>query len=236
MPENLLGRSVRRDVSKVHGAAGARDDAGAHGHRRSGLHVHLHASHIVERSRRRLGRVELGRAIGRGRNNRLVHLGRDALLDRTRSAILLLEVLMLGLLEAAQILELGAGERGRSSGLEWAAEEQLGGKQRGELHIKARSRGGQIGAIVVRAGLVGNRLRVDGGNVSTARVSVGKPRDVGSEGTMREASVAVGGLGRVTKATLDVAVIVAVRPLLGTRDILHPEKMRGDKTVPTDVR
>ena len=42
-------------------------------------------------------------------------------------------------------------------------------------------------------------------------------------------------MAKATTLMVTVAVIVGARPGLGTRNILHPEKMRGDKTVPTDV-
>jgi hypothetical protein len=124
-------------------------------------------------------------------------------------------------------LKVRAGKRSWCSWLKGAAEKELGWEKRGELHVKGRTRGRQISAIAM---CLLNRLCIDGRNVPAPRVSIRESRDVRSEGTVREARVAVGRLGGVTKATGDA------RARLGAIHILHPEQMRGDKTVPGNMR
>jgi len=229
MAQDLLGRCVGRDVAKVHSAASACDDTGTHVHWRGGLHWDLHlAPHAVVRRRGRLGRVELGSSISRRRDDGLVELGRDALLHWARGAILLLLLLLLvGMLKVGHVLKVRAGESSGCSGLEGAAEEQLRGKQGGELHVESRAGGSQIGA-VGRSLLHG--LRVNGRNIPAPRMPIGKARNVRSESAMREACIAVGGLGGMAEAR------GGARPRLRTVQVLHPEQMRRDQRVPRDVR
>ncbi len=172
MAKNFLGAGVRRDVAKVHGTAGAGHDARAHRHGRGGLHRELDlALHLVVRAGRRLGRVELGGAVGRGRNDRLIHLRRHVLLHRARGTVLvmvllLLHVLLLGLGKAGYALEVRAAERGRRAGLEGAPEQELGREQWGELHVEGGAWGGQIGAVRRnRRRLLRDLLSVNGRNV-----------------------------------------------------------------------
>ncbi|KAH6604270.1 hypothetical protein Trco_007716 [Trichoderma cornu-damae] len=218
--QDLLGAGVRGDVAEVDGSAGAGHHAGAHGNGRSRLHGALHA----EGAGGRLGREELGRPVGRGRDESLVGLRGHAGLHGAgdAGAVLLaigLLVLVLGLLEARQALELRASKGGRAAGLKGAAEEQLRREQRGELHIKGRA-----GGHVVAIGLVlAHVLGVERGHVGATRVAVGEARDVGGEGTMREASVAVGRLGSVAEAR---AIGTVRRPLASRAvEFLHPEEI-----------
>ena len=51
---------------------------------------------------------------------------------------------------------------------------------------------------------------------------------------MREASITVGWLGSMAEAVSRAAVGGALAD--GSIEILHPEKMRGDKGVPPNVR
>lgn len=227
--KNLLSTCVRGDVAQVNSSAGSSDNARSHRDGRSGRERSLHA----EAASGGLGRVELRSAVGRRRNNTLVRLRRDGLLNGAGDAILLLVVSLLGL-ETRKTLELRAGESSGSTRLEGATEQQLRGQKRSELHVKCSSRGGHVRSIV--GGLLGHglRLRVDGGDVASARVSFGKARDVGVEGAMGEASVAVGGLGGVAEAVGRPAVGGALAN--GSVEILHTEQMRGDERVPPDVR
>lgn len=79
-----------------------------------------------------------------------------------------------------------------------------------------------------------NILGVDGRNVPTARMPVGKARDVRGKGAVGKASIAVGGLRDMSKATWAIAW---ARLADGAWVVLlHPEEMRWDKIVPTDVR
>ena len=141
--------------------------------------------------------------------------------------MLLLEIVLLGMLETGNVLEMRAGERRRGSRLERAAEKQLGWEQRSELHVEGRARSGQVGAVGV---VLLHRLRVDGRDVASPGVPVRKARNVGRESTMGEARVAVGRLRGMAVAT------GSTRPWLLTIHVLHPEKMRRDKTVPGNVR
>lgn len=73
-------------------------------------------------------------------------------------------------------------------------------------------------------------LSVDSGDVSATGVPrIGEALDIGGESAMRKASITVGGLRSVAKAARGTG------PSLRTRHVLHPEKMRGDKTVPSNV-
>lgn len=63
-------------------------------------------------------------------------------------------------------------------------------------------------------------LSVDGWDVSAARVPVGKTRDVGSEGSVRETSFAVRGLGSMAE-TVSRSTGAALAD--GSLDFLHPE-------------
>lgn len=165
----------------------------------------------------------------------MVSLGRHVALHRARHAaivLLLLQavgLLVLSLLESRQALKLRAAKGGWASGLEGAAEEQLRGKQRRELHIKSRAWGHVMAIGLVLAHVLG----VERGNVGATRVTVSKARDVGGEGSMRKASIAVGRLGSMAEAR----TVGTVRRSLASRSIefLHPEKVRGDKGVPPSV-
>ncbi len=61
-------------------------------------------------------------------------------------------------------------------------------------------------------------------------VPVGKSSDVGSEGAVGKSGIAVGRLRGMAEATR------GARPGLGSGQVLHPEQMRRDKIVPSDVR
>ena len=143
-------------------------------------------------------------------------------------------LLMLGLLETGHVLELRATKGAGRSRLEGAAEEQLRGKEGRELHVEGRSRGGQVIAAARHClGLV-HGLSVKRWHVATARVTISKSGDVGSEGAMRKASIAVGRLRRMAKPTAVTAIGASLAN--GTVEILHPEKMRGDLRVPPGLR
>jgi hypothetical protein len=138
-------------------------------------------------------------------------------------------ILLLGVLETRQVLELRAGKRRRRTRLERTAEEQLGREQRSELHVKRSAGGGHVGA--VGGGLLGYRLSIYGGDVPAPWMPVGKTGDVRGKGAMGEARIAVGRLRDMAEATDRGAW-----PRVWTGHILHPEQMRRDKIVPTDVR
>lgn len=143
--------------------------------------------------------------------------------------LLSIGLLMLSLLEARQSLELGAAKGGRASRLKGAAQKQLRREQRRELHVKSRSRGHvmTIGLVLVHV------LGVKRGNVGATRVAVSEARDVGGEGSMREASIAVGGLGGMAETR---AIGTGWRSLASISiKLLHPEKVRGDERVPPSV-
>ena len=124
--------------------------------------------------------------------DRLIGLRRHVLLDRALETVgLVLAVLLLGLLVAQLVLELRVGKSSRCAGLEGATEEQLGGQKRSELHVKGGARCGHLLNRVDRGLRLRQGLGVDRGDVAAARVPVGKAADVGSEGTMRETSVAI---------------------------------------------
>jgi len=183
--QNLLSRSVRRDVAQIHGPARTSNEARAHAHGRGRLKGYLHlTSDIVKGTRRRLRAKELRRTVGRGGDHGLVHVRREALLARARGAVLLLLEILLLALKAAHILEVRAREGSRGAGLEGAAKKQLRREQRGKLHIEARTRAGQIGAIGTALLVILGRLRVNRRDVASAGVPVGKTGNVGGESAM----------------------------------------------------
>lgn len=132
------------------------------------------------------------------------------------------------MLKSRHVLKLRASELGRCSRLEGAAEKQLGRKKRGELHVEAGTRGRHV--MTVMCGLVKLLLSINRRDISTARVPISEARNVRSEGTVREAGVAVGRLRRVTESTCRVGGTSG--NATGCREVLHPEKMRRDKAVP----
>jgi hypothetical protein len=144
---------------------------------------------------------------------------------------------MLGLLVGIQILELTIGEGGRRARLEGTSEEQLGRQERRELHIKASARGGQVSHVGLRlvVDILGvDTLRVDGGDVATSGVSVGESRYVRSEGAVREPGVTVRGLRNMARETTVTTAWTGLADGTGVV-VLHPEEMRWDKVVPTDL-
>jgi hypothetical protein len=151
----------------------------------------------------------------------------------------LVRTLLLSLLVAVDVLKVGAGKGIGRPRLKRAAEKQLRREERGELHVEGSAGSGHIGAIrrgllvvlvlVLMLVLVLKRLRVDRRDVPAARMSVGKARDVGGEGTVGEARVAIRRLRGVAEAA------GGARPGVVTH-VLHPEKMRRDEVVPSDVR
>lgn len=134
------------------------------------------------------------------------------------------------MLKVGNILEMRASKRGRGSGLERAAEKQLGRKQRGELHVESRTWGCQISAVGGSMLSMLHGLGVDRRNVAAPRVPISEARDVGSESAMGEARIAVGRLRGMAEAGR------GARPRLRAIQVLHPEKMRRDQRVPSDVR
>lgn len=229
--QDFVGRSVLGDVPKVDRAAGPADH-GAHGGR-ARVHRHLHlTAHGAVPCGRGLGRKELRSPVGRGGD---IAPGGHWLLHGTRHAILLD---LLGLLVGIQVLELAVGESGRGARLEGASEEQLGRQQRSELHIKASARGRQVSHVGLRLLvdiLAVDTLRVDGGDVATSGVSVGESRYVRSEGAVREPGVTVRRLRDMARETALTTAGTSLADGAGVM-VLHPEEMRGDKVVPTDVR
>jgi hypothetical protein len=181
--------------------------------------------------------------VGRGRDNSLIRLGRHVLRDRaghtSTLGLVVVVVRLLRGLEAGHVLELGIIEGSRGSGLEGAAKEELGGKERSELHVEAGSGGRHV--ILNRGwrrglGLV-HGLSVELGDVATARVTViSKARHVGGEGAMGETSIAVGGLGRVAEAVTTRGRVVRALRVGAVEVVLHVEEMRGDVRVPPGVR
>lgn len=219
MTKYLFGSCVGRDVAQINRSAGSIDRGAVHGTRRAWLHRWLH----VEATSRRLGREELRGTILRRRNHGVVLLRGHVLLGRAgHAAVVLLGGLRLLMrtLESGKGLELRATKGSRAARLERAAHEELRGEKRRKLHIESISWGSDIGSGGTRP-LV--HLGVERGDVATARMSLGKARDVGSEGTMGKASIAVGGLGDVAGKASRVAAVLG-----GTVQILHTEKMRGD--------
>lgn len=106
---------------------------------------------------------------------------------------------LLDLLVRTHVLELAVGELGRRARLEGASEKQLRGQKGSELHVEARARSGHVTQVWLMD-LVVYTLGVDGGDIPTARVPVGKARDVGSKGAMREAGLSGRGLRGVAEA------------------------------------
>lgn len=147
----------------------------------------------------------------------------------------MLLAVLLGLLVAGKVLELAIGKGSGRARLERASEEKLGREQRRELHVEAGTRGGQVSQVVVDRLLLNvDILGVDGRNVATAGVPVSEARNVGSKGAVGEASVAVGGFRGMAKATWATAWACLADGAWVV--LLHPEEMRWDKIVPTDVR
>lgn len=89
--------------------------------------------------------------------------------------------------KATKVGELRRGESGRSTRLERTAKEQLGGKERGEVHIKRGPGGGHIGG-----GLAGGG-GVDVRDIDATRIAVRKPLEwdgvIGTVGLVGETSV-----------------------------------------------
>lgn len=108
--------------------------------------------------------------------------------------------MLLTMLEGGQVLELRAVESSWGTRLKGASEKQLGREQRSKLHIEAGAGSGHVRYVVLNRG-VQLLLSVDRRNVTTARMSVSKARDVGSEGTVRKTSIAVGRLRGVAKSS-----------------------------------
>ena len=151
--------------------------------------------------------------------------------------LILMLAVLLQLLVAGHVLELRVGKSSRAARLKGATQEQLGRKKGRKLHVESSAGRGHIGGIVVVLlllmlvlVLLAHGLSVDRRDVPAAWMPVGESSDLGvrSECTMREARIAVGRLRCVT--------VAGTLPSLGTRQVLHPEKMRRDKTVPGDVR
>jgi hypothetical protein len=83
-------------------------------------------------------------------------------------------------------------------------------------------------------GLV-HRLRAKRRNVTTARVAVGKSRDIRGERAVRKAGVTVGWLRYVAMETATWGTVRAGLPDRAV-EVLHSEEMRGDLVVPPDLR
>lgn len=160
-------------------------------------------------------------------------------------------------LESGHVLELRTVECGGSAGLEGTSQEQLRRQQWSELHVEGRAGRGQIGAIcgmllvvvlvvmlvMLLLGLLGllsdrlHWLRINGRNIPAPRMPVSKAGDVRSEGAVGKARVAVRGLGRMAREAVPLDGGTGPGRTDGARElVLHPEKMRRDKTVPGDVR
>jgi hypothetical protein len=153
--------------------------------------------------------------------------------------MLLLPILLLLnlLVIASHTLEVRAGKGTGTAGLEGAAEEQLRGKQRRKLHVESCTRSGHLGDIdgsllrlrrllllklMLLLLLLVHRLGINAGNVTTSRMSISEPADVGGEGAMRETRVAVGRL-----RNMSVTATRCTGAVLKTQ-VLHPEQMRRD--------
>jgi hypothetical protein len=170
----------------------------------------------------------------------LIGLGRHVLGHRAGHAgTLRLVVSLLVGLEARHVLELRVVEGSWCAGLERAAKQELGRKQRGELHVEAGTRSRHVildgGGRGHGLGLI-HGLGVELRNVPTARVTVIRETgDVRGESTVGETSVAVGGLGGMSESVAARGRIVGTLAMC-TIEILHVEQVRGDKRVPPVVR
>lgn len=67
-------------------------------------------------------------------------------------------------------------------------------------------------------------------------MSVSKAGDVGVESTVRETSVTVRGLRSVSREAVRGSSAIGDTLAHGSIEVLHSEKMRGDKRVPPSVR
>lgn len=77
-------------------------------------------------------------------------------------------------------------------------------------------------------------LGVERWNIAPARVTVSKPGDIRCEGAVRKPSITV---GRLRGMALESAVRIPIATLANRSvEVLHAEKMRGDKRVPPNVR
>jgi len=132
-------------------------------------------------------------------------------------------MLLAGLLESWQTLELRAAKGSGAPGLERASEKELGWEKRSELHVKSGAWTGQVAGIGgrTRLVLVAHGLRVQRRDVASARMAVGKARDVRGEGAMGETSVAIGGLGSMALETAG-AIRIGATLADGCVEVLHP--------------
>lgn len=110
--------------------------------------------------------------------------------------LVLLALVLLG--KARESLEAGRSKGRRRLGLEGAANQQVRGKQRGEVHVEGSAR-----RLLGRRGHVGQAAGIDRGDVCAVAVRVARNRGlVGGEGAVREAQVVAAhaqsrkGLGR----------------------------------------
>jgi len=99
----------------------------------------------------------------------LLHRAGHAVLELV---VALLMLLMLLLLKSRHALELRTGKGSWCTRLEGAAKQQLGRQKGGELHVKCSTRGSHVHSMVGRLLGHGLRLSIDGGNVSSSRVSI----------------------------------------------------------------
>ena len=179
MAQDLLGGGLRGDISQVDGATGGPGRGGGHDGGR--WEADALAGETEDARDGRLRVHHLGR-VTCGRGEEVVHLLRG-------------ERRLKGLGgRAARHLTLprggdGGKRRGRKGGrttrLKGTAQQQLGGKEGGKLHIEGGSWRGHVGHAA------SSRPRVDRRHIRSTRVSVSEAGLVQIEGSMREPHVVV---------------------------------------------
>ena len=220
--QDFLGGGLRGDVAQVDRPARSGDQSRGNGKRGSKTAKTLLSKALESR---RLGSRE---ETAGGGNETLVQTRRQGTLLHLRAAHLVLLLLLLLQLvlssEGGKALELRRGEGVRRAGLERAAEEQLGGQERGEVHVEAGAGGLQLGVVVAWSEPTG----VDVRNVGPLGVPVGVAGLVCVEGAVREASVS--SIHLLLKTLLETRAAGRVR---GAIVVLHSEQVgRQDKVVP----
>lgn len=142
--------------------------------------------------------------------------------------VLLLRLVLAG--ELCKVLELRGSESGGRAGLEGATEEQLGRKQRSEVHVETGAWSLQVVAVLVaRVESAG----VDRHVVRPLRVPVAIAGLVRREGAVRKA-VMTAAVHLPVEARLETGSAGSVR---GALVLLHTEKMRGQtEAVPRALR
>lgn len=177
------------------------------------------------------GRLGSREESARRGNETLVQTWRQGTLLHLRAAHLVLLVLLLQLVlcsKGSEALELRRGEGIGGARLERAAKEQLGGQERGEVHVEAGSGSLHLGVVVAGSEPTG----VDVRNVGPLWVPVGVTGLVCVEGAVRKTSVS--SVHLLLEALLETRSAGRVRC---TVVMLHSEQVRRqDKIVPRVLR